>query len=327
MLSLFSSSSFRLPESHQSSISVSNTSVWDTMVSSPVQNLRQKLRGRPSYLDEGRSRGWKIQPQQILACLIFLVILISIGFAFLISYKHFNSEVRNKDPLNGKHRAIQFGRAGSGNTQEGGDLENKLNDLSNERANMKVSELDLNILLDDDVTIEDVEKMKNELEGKVNSPEPSIGDLPIIKEYLPEVEAVVLKQLADSVEKLLLSEDSVGISDIFEGNGFEETKIELALDNSETKNNLEVSKLLKRKSKNSNPLIKSVLVLKKSKVESAKVLKEVETKVEDIKGFAEDVVYPDDPTYRKAKSEERVRRDETEAEVVFGDKFRKYKDN
>jgi len=296
------------------------------MVSSPVQNLRQKLRGRPSYLDEGHSRAWKIQPQQILACLIFLVILTSIGFAFLISYKHFNSEERNKDPLNGKYRAIQFGRAGLGNNL-GGDFENKLNELSNEEANMKVSELDLNILLDDDVTMEEVERMKNVLEGKVNSPEPSTGNLPIIKEYLPEVEAVVLEQLADSVEKLLASEDSVGISDIFEGKGFEETKIETVLDDSEPKNNLEISKLLKRKTKNSNPLIKSVLVLKKSIVESAKVLKEVETKVEDIKDFAEDVEYPDDPTFREAKSEERVRRDETEAEVVFGDKFRKYKDD
>ena len=96
------------------------------MVSSPVQNLRQKLRGRPSYLDEGHSRSWKIQPQQILACLIFLVILTSIGFAFLISYKHFNSGERNEDPLNGKYRAIQFGRAGLEKNQDRGDMEDKL---------------------------------------------------------------------------------------------------------------------------------------------------------------------------------------------------------
>eukprot|EP00092_Neocalanus_flemingeri_P027679 GFUD01030044.1.p1 GENE.GFUD01030044.1~~GFUD01030044.1.p1 ORF type:complete len:608 (+),score=112.93 GFUD01030044.1:51-1826(+) len=70
---------------NQSSSSDTNTSLWDTIVSSPVQNLRQKLRGRPSYLDKGHSRSLKIQPQH--ACFIFAIIITSIGFASFISYK------------------------------------------------------------------------------------------------------------------------------------------------------------------------------------------------------------------------------------------------
>ena len=183
------------------------------------------------------------------------------------------------------------------------------------------------MLLDDDVSIEEVEKMKIELEGKVNSLEPSTGGYPKTKESFRDEEAEVLKQLANYVEELLVRDYSVGESDIFEENSeFEEAKIEVVIDNSETKNDIEVLKSIKRKSKNSNPLLKSVPVLKKSKVKSTKSLKEVETEVD--KDFQDlTVEYPDDPTFREVKHEERVRRDETEAEVVFGDKFRKYKDD
>merc|ERR1719508_570451 len=232
------------------------------MVSSPVQNLKQKLRGRPSYLDEGHSRSWKIQPQQVLACLVLTLILVSVGFAFLISYKHFDSEERNKDPLNGKYRAIQFGRVGSGKNQVRGEFENRINKLTNE--DIVVSDVDLNFLLDDDVTIEEVDKIKIELEGKVNSPEPSTDDSSKLEEAFTDVEAVViLKQLAKSVKEVFGRDKTVGeeVSGVFDENlRFKGTKNEVLIENSGTKNKPAVSKpaSTKKKSKNANPLNKSV---------------------------------------------------------------------
>ena len=134
--------------------------MWDTLVASPVQNLRQKLRGRPSYLDESHSRSWKIQPQQVLACLIFLVILTSVGFAFLISYKHFITQERKED-MNGKNKSIEFGKKGK--------VQDSIEDLETQITEVNEDSDEQSFLLKDDVTFEEVVKRKIVLEGKVNS--------------------------------------------------------------------------------------------------------------------------------------------------------------
>eukprot|EP00092_Neocalanus_flemingeri_P024143 GFUD01026190.1.p1 GENE.GFUD01026190.1~~GFUD01026190.1.p1 ORF type:complete len:473 (-),score=106.15 GFUD01026190.1:9-1427(-) len=320
----------------QSFSSDANTSLWDTFVSSPVQNLRQKLRGRPSYLDEGHSRSLKIQPQQFLACLILVIIITSIGFAFLISYKHFNSDERNEDRVNSRNRAIQFERAGK--DQEGSDFENKLKEANNEEASIEISvkdveklgkdvgnpseeidylddptlDPDLNFLLEDDVTFEEVEKLKIALEEKSIALE---SRSTVVKESTSEVEVAVMKKLADFVELLVTGEESVGAE---------------AAKTLEGVSGIEGTTLTKKKSRNANPLTKTVPVLKKSKARATKPVNVVETevdKVENIQNPAQAVDYPDDLTFREGVLEGRVRRDDTNDEVVFGDKFRKYKDD
>eukprot|EP00092_Neocalanus_flemingeri_P096684 GFUD01123120.1.p1 GENE.GFUD01123120.1~~GFUD01123120.1.p1 ORF type:complete len:492 (-),score=112.95 GFUD01123120.1:192-1667(-) len=339
----------------QSFSSDANTSLWDTFVSSPVQNLRQKLRGRPSYLDEGHSRSLKIQPQQFLACLILVIIITSIGFAFLISYKHFNSDERNEDRVNSRNRAIQFERAGK--DQEGSDFENKLKKANNEEASIEISvkdveklgkdvenpseeidylddptlDPDLNFLLEDDVTFEEVEKLKIALEEKSIALE---SRSTVVKESTSEVEVAVMKKLADFVELLVTGEESVGAeaAKTLEGvSGIEGTTLNMVVKNSGAEEELfDEVKPTKKKSRNANPLTKAVPVMKKSKAKSTKLLNVVETevdKVENIQNPAQAVDYPDDPTFREGVLEGRVRRDDTNDEVVFGDKFRKYKDD
>eukprot|EP00092_Neocalanus_flemingeri_P027682 GFUD01030047.1.p1 GENE.GFUD01030047.1~~GFUD01030047.1.p1 ORF type:complete len:499 (-),score=99.70 GFUD01030047.1:78-1526(-) len=328
----------------QSSSSDANTSLWDTFVSSPVQNLRQKLRGRPSYLDEGHSRSLKIQPQQALACLIFLIIITSIGFALLISYKNFNRDEWNEDRVNGRNRALQFERAGK--DQEGRDFENKLKEVSKEEAYIEISEeldypddptfyQDLNFLLEDEVTFKEVEKLKITLEEKLISHKPSTGESSTsVKDSPSEVEVVVLRKLAESVEELLVTrDDSVGAEAAMTlggVSGIEDSLLDVVVRNSGAEEKILEVKPTKKKSRNANPLTKAVPVLKMSKAKPTKALTEAETevvKVENIQDPAQAVEYPDEPTFRKGVPEGRVRRDDTNDEVVFGDKFRKYKDD
>lgn len=331
-----SSSSFHMPGSRQSYSP--NTSLWDTIVTSPVQNLRQKLRGRPSYLDEGRTRGWKIQPQQVLACLIFALILTSIGFVFFISYKHFNRVDIDEDPLNAKAGVIKL-------------VEDKKVDLvknlkiedDEEEAGESVSDDDLSFLLKDDVTAEEVERMKIELESKVNSYEPDTGP----EQSISEVEAAVLIKLAGSVDDLLASgasvdgqvididdelSEEVGNEEFLDDENSEELRNDepIVKENEigSVKNEIEVVKPKKQKTKNTNPLMKAVPVAKKSKAKFAASLKDVKAKIDEIEipdVKVADLDYPDDPTFREGQLDGRVKRGETEDEVMFGDKFRKYK--
>ena len=314
-----------------------NTSLWDTIVTSPVQNLRQKLRGRPSYLDEGRTRGWKIQPQQVLACLIFALILTSIGFVFFISYKHFNRDDIDEDPLNAKAGVIKLVE------DKNVDLDKNLETEDDEEAGESVFDDDLSFLLKDDVTAEEVEMMKIELESKVNSYEPDTGP----EQSISEVEAAVLTKLAGSVDDLLASGVSVDGQDIDIDNELsEEVGIEEFLDNENSEelrndepivkeneigsveNENEVVKPKKQKTKNTNPLMKAVPVAKKSKAKFAASLKNIKAKIDEIEISdvkVTDLDYPDDPTFREGQPDGRVKRGETEDEVMFGDKFRKYK--
>jgi len=325
-----SSSSFHMPGSNQSYRP--NTSLWDTIVTSPVQNLRQKLRGRPSYLDEGRTRGWKIQPQQVLACLIFVLILTSIGFAFFISYKHFKRDDIDKDPLNAKAGVIKL--VEDKKVDLGKNLE--IEDDEDGEAGEDDSDDDLTFLLKDDVTVEEVERMKIELESNLNSYESDTGS----EQPISEVEAAVLTKLAGSVDDLLASEVSVNekvidIDDVISEEAINEESIdnevseELSIYEPNVKENeKEVIKPKKKKSKNTNPLIKAVPVVKKSKARFAASLKDVKAKIDEIEipdVKVADLDYPDDPTFRDGQPDGRVKRGETEDEVVFGDKFRKYK--
>jgi len=206
---------------------------------------------------------------------------------------------------------------------------------------------DQSFLLKDDVTAEEVKKMKIELESKVNSYELSTGsDQPI-----SEVEAAILSKLAGSVDELLAS-DVINDDPAFDNDESEEAGNDQSLEDASKDvgsellgyeesfvkddekdsvvNEKEVVMPKKNKTKNTNPLTKAVPVVKKSKAKFAASLKNVKSTIDETEipeVTAADLDYPDDPTFRKGQPVGRVKRDGMEDEVVFGDKFRKYKND
>merc|ERR1719341_2030501 len=140
-----------------------------------------------------------IKPQQVLACLIFALILTSICFAFFISYKHFNREDIDEDPSKGRVGVIKL-------DDENVDNGKQSQTVDEEEAGVDVVlDDEQSFLLKDDVTAEEVVKMKIDLESKVNSYDLSPGS----DQPMSEVEAAILTKLAGSVDDLLASDVSV----------------------------------------------------------------------------------------------------------------------
>ena len=240
----------------------------------------------------------------------------------MISYKHFNN---SKD----YEKQVKI------NLEK--EVKSEQNDAeirNDSKGNMPES-----LLLKDDVTIEEVEKMREELKAKIVSqsfpdPEVSLGD----------AESEMLSKLAVSVEELLslditedftedneneleegdkmLERDVMKEADVNKGKEFKEKEV---LNQKVGDLTGEGDKLMKskKKSKNSNPLTKSVNVNKKSK--ARKPLSNIDpVKVEDAKEVSLD--YPDDPTFRGGQNVKRIKRDEEDGENQdIGEKFRKYK--
>lgn len=92
-----------------------------------LQDLQRKITGRPSFIEtEKNSRWMKVQPQQVLFCIVLCIVIASICFSVLITYKHLNSSTRI-GRSNGKYRSIQYG-ASSQTTQD----VNKAKDVTTE---------------------------------------------------------------------------------------------------------------------------------------------------------------------------------------------------
>eukprot|EP00092_Neocalanus_flemingeri_P035358 GFUD01038471.1.p1 GENE.GFUD01038471.1~~GFUD01038471.1.p1 ORF type:complete len:466 (-),score=137.85 GFUD01038471.1:60-1457(-) len=88
---------------------VSNSSIWEKF--SPVEDLKRKWKGRPSYLENSKMGSmmdkFSVEPQQLLGCLMLMVISASVGFAFLITFKHMERD--SVDGRNSKYQSIEFG--------------------------------------------------------------------------------------------------------------------------------------------------------------------------------------------------------------------------
>jgi len=88
---------------------VSNRTIWEMFT--PIRDLKKKWRGRPSYLDNPKDISFvdkfSLEPQQILGFLMLVVILASVGFMFLISFR--NIDEVNKE-MNNKYKSIEYGR-------------------------------------------------------------------------------------------------------------------------------------------------------------------------------------------------------------------------
>jgi len=300
----------------------SSPSLWDSLVSSPIQNIRQKMRGRPSYVDEGStaSSRIKVKPQQILAALIFALILVSIVMILIISYKHFNNRQDSDKQFNNKpdsEELIQF------NLQE--EVVTKRNDVKVEASSEEG--MTESLLLKDDVTIEEVEKMREDLKAKIVSQSQELNDP---KVSLGEAEAEILSNVAVSVQELLSIEVSTEDFTVHNDKELKDDKMQERDEMRETvvKKEEEMKETenvkSKKKSKNTNPLMKSLHEKRKSKAKS-RLPKADPVNV----GDKEDVVldYPDDPTFRGVQNIKRTKRDEDGEDQGIGEKFRKYKTN
>jgi len=88
---------------------VSNSSIWEMF--SPVDDLKKKWRGRPSYLEDSKTGSmmdkFSVEPQQLLGCVMLIVISASVGFAFVLSFKHLGGE--NTEGMNSKYKSIEYG--------------------------------------------------------------------------------------------------------------------------------------------------------------------------------------------------------------------------
>jgi len=302
----------------------SSPSLWDSLVTSPIQNIRQKMRGRPSYVDEGSAANssLKVKPQQILAGLIFALVLVSIVMILIISYKHFNnrqdSDKPNEFNLREEHNAQQ-------------------NDVKVKASSDKgITE---SLLLKDDITIEEVENMREELKAKIisqvlNDPEVSLGDAgsKILSNAAVSVEEL-LSIGSSTVDSTVNNESELKDDEMQERNerkevvNKEEEIKEIDVLNQEVENfsvkRAEIVKS-KKKSKNTNPLMKSVYENRKSKAKS-RLPKADPVNVGDKEDVALD--YPDDPTFRGGQNINRTKRDEDVEYQDIGEKFRKYKTN
>jgi len=323
----------------------SSPSLWDSLVSSPIQNIRQKMRGRPSYVDEGStaSSRIKVKPQQILAGLIFALVLVSIVMILIISYKHFNNRQDsdkndNNKPDSDKYfnnkpdseELIKF------NLQE--EVVTKRNDVKVEASSEEG--MTESLLLKDDVTIEEVEKMREELKAKIVSQSQELNDP---KVSLGEAEAEILSNVAVYVEELLSIE--VSTEDFTVHKESKDDKMQERDERRETfvkkeeemkeidVTNQKVEEFIvkgteniksKKKSKNTNPLTKSVREYRKSKAKS-RLPKADPVNVGDKEDDVLD--YPDDPTFRGVQNIKRTKRDEDGEDQGIGEKFRKYKTN
>jgi len=303
--------------------SSSSPSMWDSLVASPIQTIRQKIRGRPSYVDEGSTSNsrFKINPQQILAGLIFALVVVSIVMILIISYKHFN--IKNES---GKEIKIQL-KHEVNLEQSGAEVK------SNSKERMAES-----LLLKDEITIEEVEKMREELKAKFVSQgfrEPEVSR--------DDVEEKSLLNLAVSLDEVHSLEDSAEVFSSDIKNEFNEDKVTAVMDKIEMKGKdvhkeedvtnqemdvfalKEIEVKSKKKSKNANPMMKSIHVNKKSKAKIP-LINADPVKVDETDEVSLD--YPDDPTFRGGQDVKRTKRDDEDTEEQgIGEKFRKYKND
>merc|ERR1712179_410094 len=270
------------------------------------------------YVDEGStaSSRIKVKPQQVLAALIFALVLVSIVMILIISYKHFNNRQDSDKHGNNKPNSEELIKF---NLQE--EVVTKRNDGKVEASSEEG--MTESLLLKDDVTIEEVEKMREELKAKIVSQSQELNDP---KVSFGEAEAEILSNVAVYVEELLSIEVSTEDFTVHK-----ESKDDKMQERDVT--NQKVEEFIvkgteniksKKKSKNTNPLTKSVREYRKSKAKS-RLPKADPVNVGDKKDDVLD--YPDDPTFRGVQNIKRTKRDEDGEDQGIGEKFRKYKTN
>jgi len=309
--------SFNTPDKSPNSYPSMNSStiphksnLWDS-ITSPVSSIKNRITGggRPNFLDDDRSRRWKMQPQQILGCLLFATVFSSLGFALLISVKHFGvGEDGSSAPVNGKYQSLKF-------------ASEKINVVENADMNGENVKVDPQEVSPVDITSDPIfdvmneigqlsdrelyEKIKNdELGEKIKASGikiESIDEMAAKSNEIPSVDAISEELLTtrpflvEHPPPTQAPTDKNGLKEEASSTKSKTTDVKVTNSDNENKStNPEVGTTksratLRKKSKAINPLNKAVEVQKVSKV---KVVEKV--KVADV----ESVDYPDLPTFR-----------------------------
>jgi len=311
-------------------------SYWDKY-NSPVDSWTGgRARGRSSFFDD-ESRGWSvgISPQNILACLLSVTIISSLGFALIISIKNFDSDKGKVPSLNGKYSSIKFASEkstldDSGNTDDLAEnfdfesrniQEDRVEELSKDpifeimdkigemsdallAEKLETDDLDLKIKASK-VNIVRVEKNNKKVveEGEKISEE-LLTHSPIGMEHQAPTQAPE-SRIEDEPTKTELKSTNVlidaSVQELTEGlvNSNELINITegkgLKATNGHKSEDFEVKVKSKRKSMHANPLMKDVNTKKMSKVK--RIAEKITVDADDV-----GVDYPDLPTFRGSKT-------------------------
>jgi len=290
--------------SYQSSNSVSPKSTLWSSISSPVSSIKNKLtgRGRSTFFDDEQSRRWKINPQQILGCLLFLTLFSSLGFAFLISVKHFGSEDGQAASVNGKYQSMKFAKeqsyddavADKGAVESNVIKEDPVFGFMNEIGEMTDNELEKklkSVVLDPKVKVStigrvDIETSVNAIEdGQVLSVE-LLTHRPFVVEHPAPTQAPVDKSREISSKLKLKTTETQLKEDL------PKEILTFSNDSEEETFSAKVTSKSRRKSKHINPLTKNS---KEDKMSRAKIVRKITDDLSDSKSLD----YPDLPTFRR----------------------------
>jgi len=303
--------SFNTPDSSQQSYPSLNTTstpykpnLWHN-ITSPVRNIKNRFTGggRPTFLDDERSGRWKVQPQQILGCLLFLTIFSSIGFTMLISIKHFGAGQAGSEPVSGKYQSLKFANEKINDEAAGANVEH-VTEIEDLGAEIKAPVIHIPRI---DDTLDDSNEIP--LSEELLTPRPLVVEHPAPTKApgaRNEASDKSEKTTETVIETVLIVEDSGNEKDFFKDSddSLSDARAEPECcphkpkpkepsdsaqevqEPSLTKNNSKSRK----KSRNVNPLTKT----KVQKMSKAKMVEKVTTILRDIKSFD----YPDLPTFR-----------------------------
>jgi len=163
-----------------------NNSLWDS-ISVPVESLGRKFRGRPSYLDDSSSSKMKFRPQHILVLLILALVVVCIGFTFLVCYTQFLSKSDATD-----HHNLGLLKNANISSKDESKVVNNLN--QNKSSGME-KEIDAKF-----VDVNRSNELKNASEGNIVNPDDKVLAKQIVTEHQKMVDDGVVETNYSNVE-------------------------------------------------------------------------------------------------------------------------------
>ena len=165
--------------------SSSASELWDSVLATPVANLKNKLKKRPSFVDEDQK--WNLDTERILGGIIFCLIIVSFMMAGFITYAAFRGPKVEDDFSNGKYDSMKYA----------------LSQSTEQPPAPAVKELvvEKDFLLKDDVSIEEVLEYKRILEDEYGNQEVFVEEDIIYQDiYSPEARPYAVKDVVKPVD-------------------------------------------------------------------------------------------------------------------------------
>eukprot|EP00088_Acartia_fossae_P042378 TRINITY_DN4447_c0_g1_i1.p1 TRINITY_DN4447_c0_g1~~TRINITY_DN4447_c0_g1_i1.p1 ORF type:complete len:448 (+),score=90.71 TRINITY_DN4447_c0_g1_i1:34-1377(+) len=182
-------------------------SLWNSF-SSPVLNMKKKLSGRPSFIDEPIK--FQIEPQNVVSGILTMVMVSSICFSLFMGF-NVNTNVGGK--LNGKHSSVKFGseRRIEALKEQGGILDFDIKDefgnvLGGKRASIQFA---YDKLLDEELARGAGESAAPRVKRSVDQPQPAAKAKASVSEPVPRS-----KDMPQNLNKLSILELSKKIEEL-----------------------------------------------------------------------------------------------------------------